>query len=99
MNLLFYYEDYLYENLNLLTHLLQKKKSRFTLLGILASVIWGSGSAFGRSMAETYGNFSSTGLSNVSAGVILTAVQIKRSGLKSYGQDPHHGGHYVPEGK
>ena len=31
----------------------------------------------GRSMAETYGNFSSTGLSNVSAGVILTAVQIK----------------------
>lgn len=66
----------------------QKKKSRFTLLGILASVIWGSGSAFGRSMAETYGNFSSTGLSNVSAGVILTAVQIKRSGLKSYGQAP-----------
>lgn len=64
----------------------KEKKNQYTLLGILASVIWGSGSAFGRSMAETYGNFSSTGLNNLGAGVIMTAAQIRKSGLKSYSQ-------------
>lgn len=66
----------------------KEKKNQYTLLGILASVIWGSGSAFGRSMAETYGNFSSTGLSNLGAGVLMTAAQIRKSGLKSYSQAP-----------
>lgn len=66
----------------------KKDTRKFTFLGILASLIWGSGNAFGRSLAETYGNFSSTGLSNVSAGVIMTAAQIKRSGLKSYAAAP-----------
>lgn len=65
-------------------------KNQYTLLGILASVIWGSGSAFGRSMAETYGNFSSTGLSNVGAGIIMMVSQIRRSGLKSFRQAPLH---------
>lgn len=65
-----------------------KKKNRYTLLGILASLIWGTGNAFGRSLAETYGNFSSAGLSNLCAGAIMTAVQVKRSGLKSYAQAP-----------
>lgn len=66
----------------------KKSKNKYTLLGVLASLIWGTGNAFGRSLAETYGNFSSVGLSNLSAGVIMTAVQVKRSGLKSYAQAP-----------
>lgn len=66
----------------------QKSKNTYTLLGILASAIWGMGNAFGRSLAETYGNFSSAGLSNLGAGVIMTAVQVKKSGLRSYARAP-----------
>lgn len=66
----------------------KQTKNRYTLYGILASLIWGSGNAFGRSLAETFGNFSATGLANLGAGVITTIAQIKKTGLRSYAQAP-----------
>ena len=66
----------------------KQSKNRYTLYGLLASLIWGSGNAFGRSLAETFGNYSATGLSNLGAGIISTVVQIRKTGLKSYAQAP-----------
>lgn len=65
-----------------------KQRGKYTFCGILASLIWGTGNAFGRSLAETYGNYSATGLSNIGAGIISTAVQIRRTGLRSYRKAP-----------
>ena len=66
----------------------KQNKNKYTLYGILASLIWGSGNAFGRSLAETFGNYSATGLGNLGAGIISTIVQIKKTGLKSYARAP-----------
>ena len=66
----------------------KQNKNKYTLYGILASLIWGSGNAFGRSLAETFGNYSATGLGNLGAGIISTLVQIKKTGLKSYARAP-----------
>lgn len=66
----------------------KQNKNKYTFYGILASLIWGSGNAFGRSLAETFGNFSATGLSNLGAGIISTVAQIKKTGLKSYARAP-----------
>lgn len=63
-------------------------KNKYTLMGLLGVLIWGTGNAFGRSLAETYGNFSSNGLNNLGAGILSTVTQIKRSGIKSYKKAP-----------
>lgn len=65
-----------------------QNKNKYTFYGILASLIWGSGNAFGRSLAETFGNYSATGLSNLGAGIISTIVQVKNTGWKSYAKAP-----------
>ncbi len=67
---------------------MREKKNKYTIMGLLGVLIWGTGGAFGRSLAETYGNFSSTGLTNLGAGIISTAVQLKTTGLKSYRKAP-----------
>ncbi len=65
-----------------------KSKNKYTLMGLVGVLIWGMSNAFGRSLAETYGNFSSNGLNNLGAGVLSTVTQIKRSGIKSYKKAP-----------
>ena len=64
------------------------KENKFTLLGLTGVLIWGSGTFFERSLMEAFGNFSTSGLSNLLGGLISTGVQIKSTGLKSYGKAP-----------
>ncbi|HIU78254.1 MAG TPA: EamA family transporter [Candidatus Avilachnospira avicola] len=64
------------------------QKSKYTFLGFLGVLIWGASNAFGRSLAETFGNFSSTGLTNIGAGIISTIYQIRKTGIESYKRAP-----------